>query len=53
MAAGQQGANEDNAFNDMRFGLDHWPLFNVGGGNLPRKFTSNVPLLVILILGLF
>lgn len=40
MAASQQSANEDNAFYDMRFGLDHWPLFNVGGGNLPLHWTN-------------
>ena len=34
-AAGQQAANQDNAFQDMRFGLDHWPLFAVGTGNSP------------------
>ena len=28
-AAGQQGAYQDNAFVDMRFELDHWPLFQV------------------------
>ena len=39
-AAAQQAANEDNAFVDMRFGLDHWPLFNVGGGNGPLNWTN-------------
>ena len=32
---GHAAQYEDNAFVDMRFGLDHWPLFNVGGGNAP------------------
>jgi hypothetical protein len=40
MAANQQAAYEDNAFVDMRFGLDHWPLFNVGGGNLPLHWKN-------------
>eukprot|EP01043_Picozoa_sp_COSAG02_P051924 COSAG02_NODE_5526_length_4257_cov_3.577099_4_plen_780_part_00 len=40
MAASQQSANEDNAFYDMRFGLDHWPLFNVGGGNGPLHWKN-------------
>ena len=35
-AAAQQGAYEENVFYGMRFGLDHWPLFNIGGyGNGP------------------
>ena len=40
-AAAQQGAYEENAFYDMRFGLDHWPLFNIGGyGNGPLNWTN-------------
>ena len=39
-AASQQGGYEDNAFYDMRFGLDHWPLFNLGGGNGPLNWTN-------------
>jgi hypothetical protein len=39
-ASAQQSANEANAFVDMRFGLDHWPLFNLGGGNGPLNWTN-------------
>lgn len=39
-AAAQQAAYQDNAFNDMRFGLHHWPLFMVGQGNGPLNWTN-------------
>ena len=32
MALSQLAAYEDNARVDSRYGLDHWPLFNVGAG---------------------
>ena len=40
-AASQQTANQDNAFQDMRYGLDHWPLFAVGTGNSPLSTLPN------------
>ena len=42
-AQSQQSANQDNAFVDTRFGLDHWPLFNVGGGNAPLPPAPGAP----------
>ena len=45
-AAGQQFAYERNAFYDMRYGLDSWPLFNLGGGNLPLNWTNGTAHLV-------
>jgi hypothetical protein len=33
----------DNAFVDARFGLDHWPLFNVGSGNAPLPPSPHAP----------
>ncbi|KAL1524011.1 hypothetical protein AB1Y20_018926 [Prymnesium parvum] len=39
-AAAQQAAYQSNAFADMRFGLEHWPLFQVGAGNGPLNWTN-------------
>jgi hypothetical protein len=39
-ASSQQASYQDNAFYDMRYGLEHWPLFNLGGGNLPLNWTN-------------